>query len=138
MPAAHRHYQQWSPLQFKLWAENIGESTEQVCENIILNQSHPECCQRIHSGFKNLSKRYGKEVLERACQYALNKLTEPGYRSIKSILTSKIYQEVNSTESNTTKDTIQIVHENIRGKDYYNTETIKRSTNDAPTNKRET
>lgn len=137
MPAAHRHYQQWSPLQFKLWAENIGESTQQICENIILSQSHPECCQRIHSGFKNLSKRYGNEVLEKACHYALMKIPAPGYRSIKSILASKLYQEENITADNLLKNTVQIVHENIRGKNYYETQT-KRSNDDAPTNKRKT
>lgn len=138
MPAAHRHYQQWSPLQFKQWAENIGKSTQRLCEDIIQAQTHPECCQRIHSGFKNLSKRYGNELLEKACHYALAKLPTPGYRSIKSILSTKLYQEVNDAESSKAKKTTPILHKNIRGKNYYDTTTIIRSTDDASTDKRKT
>lgn len=125
MPAAHRHYQEWSPLQFKLWGKTIGESTTIVCEKVIHHHTHPECCQRIHLGLKNLAKRYGVILLEKACQYALINIPAPSYRSIKSILETKIYQQSLLENENEQNSSPQIIyHENIRGKNYYQSKTI--------------
>jgi hypothetical protein len=73
----------------------------------------------------NLMKRYGAALVENACQYALINIANPSYRSIKSILQTKIYQQPTTAAKNDekTQSRQSIARENIRGKNYYQSKT---------------
>lgn len=62
-----------------------------------------------------LNKLYPAERIEKACQRALD-LGGCSYQSIKSILEKGLDQE----QPESIPATQPIVHENIRGKDYFN------------------
>lgn len=116
MPESHRRHAQWTPSRILDWASNIGPHTRVLSEAILTRNQHPEWGYRSCLGLFRLSKAYGIERLERACQRAF----EGGAKSYKPVL--------NILERGLDKDTVNepsssqsapIVHENIRGEQYY-------------------
>lgn len=118
MPSNHRYHTQWSPQLFMDWAEKIGVNMVAVTQVIIKTQPHPECCYRIHSGFRNLSKRYGNCRLEIACRYALQ-YAQPGFKSIQSILKNSLDKTLPECAANESVNKKTIYHQHIRGAQYY-------------------
>ena len=75
---------------------------------------HPEQGYRSCLGIIRLGDRYGKERLEKACKRALYYGTV-SYKSVKSILKHGLDSKL-PTEKPELKP---VVHENIRGANYY-------------------
>jgi len=118
MPHAHRQHQQWTPLKFAQWSKAIGPSMEQIAAHLIQHKRNPECCYRIHLGFLNLSKRYPKFRLERACQYALTQHLYT-FSQIQSILKTNIDQApIHAVNDKSYRSPIDS-HAHVRGSDYY-------------------
>jgi transposase len=104
------------------WARTIGPDTARLVEAIIKDRPHPEQGYRSCLGVIRLEKRYGQQRLEAACRRAV----AVGARSYKSVaLTlSKGLDSQPLPKKPGENDTplLSIVHENIRGPDYYKEE----------------
>jgi transposase len=114
MPVAHRKHLEWTPESLRRWATEIGEATRAVVEHLLTTKPHPEQGYRSCLGLITLSRRYGAERLERACERALA-IGSPARTSIDSILKQGL-DLVPVIE----EEEIQLPeHENVRGPAYY-------------------
>lgn len=120
MPTSHQHYRQWTPQTFLRWADKVGIGCGKMAALSIQEQAHPECCRKIHSGFKRLLAQYGHASLEQACQYALT-IDAPYFKSVRSILETKMYrtlgQRLACNDHNPKFKTPDHLH--VRGAAYY-------------------
>ncbi|PIU26113.1 MAG: hypothetical protein COT10_10320, partial [Candidatus Aquicultor secundus] len=112
MPKAHQKYLQ-APSTIVGWAQECGKSAEKLVKAIMESKPHPEQGYRACLGIMRLSKKYGNDRVEAACQRALA-AGAFRYQSVKSIL-EKGLDKAPLEEFCTPI----ISHENIRGKDYY-------------------
>jgi transposase len=115
MPRSHRAHLEWTPGRFLNWATEIGPNTRDLIRHLLETKSHPEQGYRSCLGLLGLSRQYGQERLELACQRALA-LAAPTRRSVLSILRRGLDQVPLPTEERT--QTIHS-HENVRGSAYY-------------------
>lgn len=115
MPRAHREHAEWTPSRIVEWAAKMGPNTRLLCEAILAHNCHPEWGYRSCLGIFRLSKRYGAERLEQACQRA-HAAGARSYKSVASILDRGLDKEPD--ERSTTQST-PTYHENIRGGGYY-------------------
>jgi transposase len=113
-PASHQKYLEWTPSRITGWAAQTGPNTKALAAKIMENKPHPEQGYRSCLGLIRLGDRYGKERLENACARALAYDTI-SYKSVSSILKHGLDSKL-PTEKPEFKP---VVHENIRGADYY-------------------
>jgi transposase len=99
------------------WAASIGKNTHQVITAIIDTRSHPDQARKSCMGILQMSKKVGRDRLEKACQRALY-YGNYGYRVIKLILEKKLDMEPLQTDPDPEGYHIGH-HENIRGDSYY-------------------
>jgi len=97
-----------------LQARRIGPNTSALVEIILRERPHPEQGFRSCRGILNLAGSYGRERLEAACERALVVGTR-SYTSVKSILVTRLDRK----RPDKAADEPAIVHDNIRGGDYY-------------------
>jgi hypothetical protein len=97
------------------WGESIGTRTATMIEAIIKSADHPDHAYRKCLGLLRLSKSFGSDRLELACDRAL-KLQAVGYRSVKNILNKGI-EAAEIPEDD--KTSAPMLHDNVRGSDYY-------------------
>jgi transposase len=117
MPKAHRAHSEWSPSRIVHWASTIGPSTKNLAEAILAERRHPEQGYRSCLGILRLGKRYGRERLEAACARA-HSVNARSYRHVESILKNNLDRM--PMETAPVAPCNPVVHENIRGGDYYN------------------
>ena len=117
MPKAHRAHSEWSPSRIVHWASTIGPSTRNLAEAILAERRHPEQGYRSCLGILRLGKRYGRERLEAACARAYS-VNARSYRHVESILKNNLDRM--PMETAPVAPCSPVVHENIRGGDYYN------------------
>jgi transposase len=117
MPKAHRAHSEWSPSRIVHWASTIGPSTRNLAEAILAERRHPEQGYRSCLGILRLGKRYGRERLEAACARA-HSVNARSYRHVESILKNNLDRM--PMETAPVAPCNPVVHENIRGGDYYN------------------
>ena len=115
MPKRHQKYLEWTPDRFKLWARKIGPQTETLIDNLLRSRAHPQQAYRAILGILRLSKSYGDDRLEAACQRALH-FNAMSYRSIASILKNNLDKKPPTTKT----EAPPVNHDNIRGAEYYN------------------
>jgi transposase len=120
MPKAHREHLAWTPSRIISWAGKTGPYCRQVAEKIIASREHPEQGYRACLGIIRLGKDYDRARIEAACRRALA-LDVCSYKSIKSILKSGKDREA-LEERSTEMPSCQAHHQNVRGKDYYETQ----------------
>lgn len=116
MPRAHQKHLGWTPERFLNWAVDIGTSTRDLVHHLLTHKPHPEQGFRSCVGLLGLAKRYGAQRLELACKRALA-LGSPRRRSVTSILENNL--ENTPLPQQSTQQSLQLLHENIRGADYY-------------------
>jgi transposase len=116
MPHSHRAHREWSPGRFLNWAQDIGPCTRQVVQQQLENRPHPEHGYRACLGLLNLSRRYSKARLEKACERALA-IRSINYQSIASILKQGLDQQ--ALEGDTHLQDELPLHGNVRGAGYY-------------------
>lgn len=116
MPKSHQAHRDWSPGRFMNWASDIGPCTTQVVKQQLENRPHPEHGYRACLGLLNLSRRYDKARLEKACERALL-IRSASYKSIASILKKGLDKQPVEGEENTQKELP--LHTNVRGAGYY-------------------
>jgi transposase len=116
MPKAHRKHLDWTPSRLIRWGERVGPATGQLVEAILADRPHPEQGYRSCLGILRLAKRYGSERLEAACARALL-VHARSYRHVESILKNGLDRVTPLAKPS--QATITVLHENIRGADYY-------------------
>ena len=123
-PPAHQEHLSWTPERLAEWARNaIGENGRQVVSRILKDQSYPERGYRSCLGLIRLARRYGPERADRACLRAVQ-ADACSYRSVDSILKTGLdRQPLNQTAELAGL----VIHENVRGAEYYRTEESERS-----------
>ena len=116
MPVKHQKQQDWSPMRFESWANDIGSSTASLIKTYLARREYPEQSYRVCLGLLSLSKKYGKERLEAACSRAIaTKVTS--LKSIRLMLNKGLDQQPLPQEQ--TDELANITHANIRGNTYY-------------------
>src|SRR5256884_1556381 len=119
MPKAHRQYAAWTPQRLIRWAAHSGPATAQVVETILASRPHPQQGFRACLGIMRLGKSYGDARLEAACRRAI-RIGACSYKSIESILKHDLDQQPLSGPPPAAP---VITHGNIRGAQYYHTNT---------------
>ncbi len=116
MPAAHRAHAEWSPSRLISWADKTGAATGRVVAELLRSLPHPEQGYRSCLGLMRLSRRYGAERVEAACERA-EQLGSCRYRTVKNILSAGMDRLPLEQQQPPTGSVP--VHDNIRGPDYY-------------------
>jgi len=115
MPPSHQKYLQWSPSRIINWAGTVGPCASRMCEKIMQSRAHAEQGYRACLGVMRLSKVYGNDRLERACERALS-VGAVSYKSVESILKRGL-------DHKPLADSVEpkpVEHDNVRGPGYYN------------------
>ena len=115
MPPSHKFYSSWSPERFLNWAADIGEHVKTVVNEILNGRKHPEQAFKVCLGILSLSKKYGKDRLNKSCERAIY-FNLYSFKGIKNILEKGLYK---------LQEEKQLMlklpeHENIRGQNYFN------------------
>ncbi len=116
MPSNHKFVKGWSAPWFIDQAHKIGPATAELVTRVMQNRKHPEQGFRTAMGLLNLSKKYPKQRVEKAAERALyyGNLT---CKAMKAILEQGIEEQAIAKKQQRNKKTI--LHENIRGQEYY-------------------
>lgn len=120
MPANHKAYKrtlEYNAAYFIEKAAKIGPSTKTVITRILekalfVQQSYKSC-----QGLLSLSKKYGEERLEAACNRVVE-TSSVNYSMIKRILNNGLDRELQVEIKN---ESYVPTHENVRGSEAYNT-----------------
>lgn len=116
MPKAHQKHLEWTPTRIVSWASTVGPQTAKLVDAILTERRHPEQGYRSCLGILRLGKKYDTARLEAACARALAAGAR-SYRHVESILSHGL-DRVEPAE----REAIHtpLLHENVRGGDYYN------------------
>ncbi len=117
MPEAHVKHLEWTPERLISWGRKIGDSCARAVREIIESKPHPEQGYRACLGIMRLSRDYGSQRLNAACERAL-RFDACSYRSIKSILKTGLDKETLPGAAEISPILLR-KHENIRGESYY-------------------
>jgi len=118
MPKAHQKHLEWTPSRLIRWGETIGPETRRLVEAILADRPHPEQGYRSCLGILRLARHYGAERLEAASKRALA-IRARSYRDVASILKTGLDRVPLIGPEATAPVAPPVVHENIRGRDYY-------------------
>ena len=88
MPPEHRKYSLWDGSRFVSWAEDVGPHTAVVMRGILSAHAVEQQSYRSGYGLVRLGDTCSFERLETACEKALLYTPRPGYRNVKTILTT--------------------------------------------------
>ena len=116
MPPSHRTHAEWTPSRFLHWASEIGPMTKTLVESILTMRKHAELGFRSCLGILNLSKKYGNERLEKACARTV-RAGGRSYRHVATILEKGLESLPLAHEE--APPQASLLHENLRGSDYY-------------------
>jgi len=116
MPEKHRRYlERWNPEKMIYLAKTKGPAVAEFVEKLMANHKHPEQSYNTCRGIIFLSRNYGVERLNKACEKALY-LGYVSFSAVREIL--KNNQEEIEVEPDLF-DGILPEHTNIRGKQYF-------------------
>ena len=121
MPHHHRAIHDWSPERFLSWANDIGESTREVVNQILQEKRHKEQSYRRVLALLSNAKKYGRDRLNNACRRALF-INSPTRSSVESILKHGLDQQPLTVDEPVHEQEEQLrldLHENLRGETYY-------------------
>jgi transposase len=113
MPSAHRRYRDWTHERIRHEAQAVGPDAAVLIDVILRSRPHPEQGFRSCVGILRLVKRYGAERVDAACARALA-LGTRSYTSVAAILKNRRERAPSGTA-----ELPLLIHENIRGPDYY-------------------
>lgn len=115
MPKSHRAHAEWTPDRMKRWANKIGPNTMKFINHLISARAFPEQAYRSCLGVLRLSKGYGENRLEKACEIAFQ-AGATRYQQVELILKNKLDDTSHSLATN---EPAPSPHRNIRGANYY-------------------
>jgi len=105
MPNNHKAVADWSPQRFVSWAEKTGMQTKAYIAWLLERKEHPEQAYRTCAGILRIGSAVTPQRMEEACAYAL------AHNIYSYAYFAKLLE--------TTKEPEPIIHENLRGKGYY-------------------
>jgi len=114
MPAAHRAHMEWTPQRLIEWGQQIGVACGELITRLLQTYKHPEHGYRSCLGLLSLSRRYGRERLEAACERALA-LGTVRYGHVRDLLANNRDRVASDAATEWTSP----AHANVRGPDYY-------------------
>ncbi len=115
MPKNHQEHAKFSPKRIQNWAASIGGNTAEFVNHMMVSRAFPQQAYRACLGLLRLGNHYGNMRLDKACHKALL-AGATRYQQVEAILKNNL-EEV--PIQNKIKDAPLIIHENIRGSDYY-------------------
>lgn len=121
MPPAHQHMRQIQQLQapdFEQQAQQIGNATHTLIQNILAAGMLWTITHNTCLGLLRLENKYGKHRLEAACQRALI-CPQITLKTVQNILQNNLDKQSPATTANTPDNTALPEHEHIRGPHYY-------------------
>ena len=114
-PVAHRKYAEQTPEHFRAWASEVGEFTTGFVEHQLNRTPHWLPGIRVCSSLVKLSKEYGANRVEAACERA-NLIGSLTLKSVKSILR----RNLDAIDERGIPVQGQLpLHYNVRGPRYY-------------------
>jgi transposase len=122
-PANHRN-QAWPPERLVAWAASFGPYVARVVELTLARYVNPEQAYRACLGLMRTAQRHGGVRMNAACERALSVgiVGGPRRKYIEAILKRGLDRE--GTPTAPTPRTSTLTHENVRGGDYYDKETV--------------
>jgi transposase len=122
-PANHRH-QVWPPERLIGWGASFGPSVARVVELTLARYVNPEQGYRACLGLMRTAQQHGGPRMNAACERALSVgiVGGPRRKYIEAILKRGLEREPVPAAAETR--TSPITHENVRGGDYYDKETM--------------
>ena len=105
MPEKHKTVADWSPKRFLSWAQKFGVNTKRYTAWLLERKDHPEQAYRTCAGILRLGSTVTAQQMEEACATALDRSVF-SYSYFSEILKNMKIQE-------------PVIHENLRGKEYY-------------------
>lgn len=88
MPEDHKKYTQWNGARFTSWAESVGPHTAITVRSILASYKIEQQGYKSCMALLKLADKYSLPRLEAACAKALSYTPRPGYKNIKTILTT--------------------------------------------------
>ena len=105
MPDSHRAVADWSPGRFKSWAAKTGVKTMEYITSLLEHKEHPEQMFRTCAAILRLTASVTRQRMEEACALAMARHIY-SYTYFSQLLEA-------------TKQGKPVIHENLRGKDYF-------------------
>ena len=115
-PRSHREYGAWPPSRIIGWAASIGPASAALVEQILLGRREPESAYRSCMALIRSAKAYDSARFDAACQRAIA-IGSPNRKSVLAILSSGL--DAIAPEPVDAQLPLSVVHENVRGGDYY-------------------
>jgi transposase len=122
-PENHRH-QVWPPERLIAWGASFGPSVARVVELTLGRYVNPEQGYRACLGLMRTAQRHGAARMNAACERALSVsiVGGPRRKHIEAILKRSLERE--GVPVAPTPRASPLTHENVRGGDYYDKETV--------------
>jgi transposase len=124
-PVAHRDRTPWPPERMILWGASFGPHVARVVELTLARYPHPEQGYRACLGTLRCAQQYGAARMDAACAHALRVAGPlgPKRKYIEAMLKNGLEQRSLAAPLAAPAPRV-VVHENVRGGDYYNKEEI--------------
>jgi len=117
MPEDHKKYTQWNAARFISWGESVGPNTAITVRAILSSYKVEQQGYKSCMALLKLADKYSFPRLEAACAKALSYTPRPGYKNIKTILTTG-QDKVAVAETKRVKDN-SATYGLTRGASYY-------------------
>lgn len=117
MPENHRFVDHIDALYLTCKAQTIGVNTAALVKATLDSRRFPEQAYRTCLGILKLAKTYDRQLMEHACQSALETQSY-SYKALKADLIHLSQKMDNLSEPEADPEPLP-VHDNIRGADYY-------------------
>jgi transposase len=114
MPSSHRRYADWTAERITREAREIGRNTAALIAIIMRERAHPEQGFRAAVGIIRLTRSFGSERVDAACERALA-IGARSFTSVHSILKNNL----DAKRPAPAADGPVIAHSNIRGPRYF-------------------
>lgn len=117
-------WREWDERRVRSWAADVGPNTVIVVARIFQSAGTPDQAIDPALAVLRLSRRYGRQRLEHACDVARRVMNTPRYRQLKTILDTGQDHEVMEGETLDVKGLdVEQASGYVRGADYYARET---------------
>jgi hypothetical protein len=108
MPEKHKAVTDWSSQRFLSWAGKTGTKTRDYIAWLLERKEHPEQAFRTCAGILRIASTVAPQKMEEACTLALE----------QGIYSFAYFNKLLENKKQDCKNE-PIIHENLRGKDYY-------------------
>ena len=118
MPDNHRKYLDHTPDQIKEWASSKGDSINDFVGYILNNHAEKKALDILLS-FKNLTKYYSDDLIEKACQTLITISQAPSLSVLKSILKRMKEKEKSKETGDLNESSTDSDYGFVRGAKYF-------------------